>query len=318
MITVTLFSRPDCHLCHETESDLESLQAQYPHQLRVVNIDNHPDLKKAYSEQIPVVEVAGYRLKAPISRQQLQVALGSAIERQRRAEAKGWTRSDAFSLWFSRRYDIVISFLVLIYVGLPFMAPILMKAGLETPALLIYRGYSLTCHQLAYRSLFLFGEQAAYPREAARLDGMQTFGEATGLSEGPTDQELLAARWFLGDPEIGYKVALCERDVAIYGAIFLFGILFALTNKRIPQLPWPIWLLVGVLPIAIDGMSQLLSQPPFGFWAFRESTPYVRTLTGFLFGFTTAWLGFPMIEKSMKETRQMLMEKKARLTGEKP
>jgi uncharacterized membrane protein len=315
MITVTLYSRPDCHLCHETEAQLASLQEQYPHILRVVDVDSRDDLRKAYGGKIPVVEVGGYRLSAPITPQQLEMTLRAVHNRQQRAIAKGWTRSDDFSLWFSRHYDLVISLLVLIYVGLPVLAPVLMKAGLETPAMLIYRGYSLTCHQLAYRSYFLFGEQPVYPRESATPAGYQAFSQATGLSEGSTDEELLAARWFLGNPQVGYKMALCERDMAIYGAIFLFGILYALTNKRFPPLPWQIWLLVGVLPVAIDGLSQLLSQPPFGFWEFRESTPFFRTLTGFLFGFTTAWYGFTLIEASMKDTRRMLLEKKARLTG---
>ena len=315
MIIVTLYSRPDCHLCHETEAQLEGLQAKYPHLLRVVDVDSRDDLRKAYGEKIPVVEVGGYRLSAPITNQQLEMTLRAVHDRQQRAEAKGWTRSDEFNLWFSRHYDLLISLLVLIYVGLPVLAPFLMKAGLETPAMLIYRGYSLTCHQLPYRSFFLFGEQYAYPRESANVTGLQSFSQVTGLSEGSTDEELLAARWYLGDPQAGYKMALCERDMAIYGAIFLFGILYALTNKRIPPLPWQLWLLIGILPVAVDGLSQLLSQPPFGFWEFRESTPFFRTLTGFLFGFTTAWYGFGLIEASMKDTRRMLLEKKARLTG---
>lgn len=313
MITVTLYSRSDCHLCHETEADLATLRDQYPHTLRVVDIDSNPALQRAYGEQIPVVEVGAYRLKAPITKQQLQLALGATQDRERRVKEKGWTRSDRFSLWFSHHYEIVLSLLILVFVGLPFLAPVLMKAGLEAPASLIYRGYSLTCHQLAYRSFFLFGEQPIYPRESAGLEGYVTYGQATGLSEDSTDEGLLDARWFLGNPAMGYKVALCQRDVAIYGAIFLFGILYALTNKRIPALPWQIWLLVGVLPIAVDGIGQLLSQPPFGFWAFRESTPFLRTLTGFLFGFTTAWFGFSLIEVSMKDTRRMMLEKKARL-----
>ena len=315
MITVTMYSRADCHLCHETEADLANLREKYPHTLRVVDIDSNPALQRAYGEQIPVVEVGAYRLKAPITAQQLQIALGAALDRQQRTQAKGWTRSDSFSLWFSRHYEIVLSLLVLIYVGLPFLAPVLMNAGLETPARLIYRGYSLTCHQLAYRSFFLFGDQPVYPRESAGVDGVTTYGQATGLSEDSTDEALLAARWFLGNPAMGYKVALCERDVAIYGGIFIFGILYALAKRRIPRLPWQIWLLVGVLPIAVDGLGQLLSQPPFAFWEFRESTPFLRTLTGFLFGFTTAWFGFSLIEDSMKDTRRMMEEKKARLTG---
>ena len=67
------------------------------------------------------------------------------------------------------------------------------------------------------------------------------------------------------------------------------------------------------MPIGLDGLSQLFSQPPFNFWAFRESTPYVRVLTGALFGFATAWFGYPLVEETMAETRQIMAAKWARI-----
>jgi len=42
---------------------------------------------------------------------------------------------------------------------------------------------------------------------------------------------------------------------------------------------------------------------------YRESTPFLRLLTGFLFGFGTAWFGLPYVEESMRETLG-LMDKK--------
>ena len=112
---------------------------------------------------------------------------------------------------------------------------------------------------------------------------------------------------------VGYKVALCERDVAIYGGILLFGVLFAVTGRRFPPLPWYLWLLAGMVPIALDGVSQLLSQPPLSLIPFRESTPFYRVLTGALFGITTAWFSFPVIEDSMAQSRRFMGEKWARL-----
>jgi hypothetical protein len=38
----------------------------------------------------------------------------------------------------------------------------------------------------------------------------------------------------------------------------------------------------------------------------------MRTLTGFLFGFTTAWFGYPLVEETMADTRRYLEEKFAR------
>jgi uncharacterized membrane protein len=70
--------------------------------------------------------------------------------------------------------------------------------------------------------------------------------------------------------------------------------------------------LVGILPIAIDGFSQLLSQPPLNMFPYRESTPLLRTITGFLFGFTTAWFGYPIVEESMADVRRFYEQKMAR------
>ena len=163
-------------------------------------------------------------------------------------------------------------------------------------------------HELAFRSWFLFGEQAAYPRASAQIDGLVTYGEATGNSE----EDLLTARNFQGNEQLGYKVAFCQRDIAIYIAMFTFGIIFSLTNRKIKGLPFLLWVIVGILPIALDGGSQLLSQA-FTFIPYRESTPLLRTLTGALFGFTTAWFGFPVLEETMNDTRQALSAKKARV-----
>ncbi len=171
-----------------------------------------------------------------------------------------------------------------------------------SPARVLYRLYGGVCHQLAFRSWFLFGEQPAYPRSAAQVPGLTPFGQATGLDE----NDLLAARQFVGNPQTGYKVAICERDVAIYGSLLLFGLLYALFRRRIRPLPWYLWLLIGWVPIGLDGFSQLLSQIPGSPLPFRESTPLLRTLTGFLFGFTTAWFGYPLVEESMADTRALM------------
>ncbi|RME07716.1 MAG: glutaredoxin family protein, partial [Anaerolineae bacterium] len=33
MLKVTLYTRPDCHLCDQAKEDLAALQAEYPHAL---------------------------------------------------------------------------------------------------------------------------------------------------------------------------------------------------------------------------------------------------------------------------------------------
>ena len=329
MLTVTLFTRENCHLCEQAKADLDSLQATVPHRLVEIDIEQDDALLKAYSLEIPVVQVGPYTVKAPFNRQKLQMTLGAADDRKtqldkigqkeyqdRVARGKQITKADRFTYWFSRHYLLVINLMVLIYVGLPALAPVLMKAGLELPAAGIYKVYGGMCHQLSYRSWFLFGEQPVYPREAADVAEFMTFNQATGLDE----DGLLVARQFVGNEQVGYKMALCQRDMAIYGSIFLFGILFAVTGRRIKSLPIWAWILFGVLPIGLDGVSQLLSQwvtmpelsflePIFGWIPYRESTPFLRTFTGFLFGFTTAWFGYPLIEDAMADTRRLMKTK---------
>jgi hypothetical protein len=56
-----------------------------------------------------------------------------------------------------------------------------MKTGQVNVADVILKLYKPLCHQLAYRSFFLFGEQAVYPRELAGIEGLATYETATGL-----------------------------------------------------------------------------------------------------------------------------------------
>jgi uncharacterized membrane protein len=164
----------------------------------------------------------------------------------------------------------------------------------------------------------LFGEQPVYPRALAHLDGYLTFNQATGLDE----VGLLAARQFIGNEFVGYKTALCQRDIAIYGAMLLFGVIYLISRRKLKSLPIWAWILFGVMPIAVDGVSQLIGQwaampelsflqSVFGWIPLRESTPFFRTITGFLFGFTTAWFGFPLIDEAMADTRRLMKTKMA-------
>jgi uncharacterized membrane protein len=330
LLNVTLYTRPECKLCDEVRAELQSLQAKYPHRLAEINIESDPVLLKAFLVEIPVVEVGPYRLKAPISRQSLEMTLGAASDRRGQLERVGgdgyarkvqrgsrFSASDRISYWISRHFLAMLNLFVFVYVGLPFLAPTLMKAGLEAPARAIYTIYSPLCHQFGFRSFFLFGPQPYYPLAEARIQGVQTFEEATHIqnADNPVSPARLQARQFTGNAAVGYKVALCERDVAIYGGILLFGLIFALTGRRIPPLHWALWLLIGLGPIGLDGFSQLFSQFSWPWLAailpYRESTPFLRVLTGGLFGLATAWFAYPYMEETMNETRQFFLKKMA-------
>ena len=334
MINVTLYTREDCYLCEEIKNDLESLQEQYPHRLVEVDVDSDSALYDAYGQDIPVVEVGPYRLSAPISRQDLAMTIGAAYDRhnqlakigdeahQKRVQrGQTITGTDSFSYWVSRHYMAVIAFFLFLYTGLPVLAPVLMKVGATAPANVIYTIYSPLCHQFGFRSFFLFGEQPYYPLKESGWTGAETglqdFETATGIFHlhDPNSSTRWDARNYRGDEIVGYKMALCERDIAIYGAMLFFALLFSVTGRRIPPLHWVLWLLIGLGPVGLDGFSQIISQFEIQALAsvlpYRESTPFLRTLTGFLFGFSTAWFGFPYVEESMRETRQFLIKKVA-------
>jgi uncharacterized membrane protein/thiol-disulfide isomerase/thioredoxin len=328
MITITLYSREDCHLCDEVKDVLKELAGQYPHNLVEIDIDQNPDLKSRYSDLIPVIEIGPYTLHAPIQRNEIEITLAAAMDRKQQLETlqdpvylnnlrRGleWNLADQISLWISKHYLLMINLIVIIYLGMPFLAPVFMKLDAPTPAKAIYRVYGMVCHQLAYRSFFLFGEQIAYPRQAAGLNSLKSFRDATGLSEDNSSESIMAAKAFLGNPQMGYKIALCQRDIAIYGGILLFGLLYGVLKRRIPQIPWFLWILIGLIPIGLDGVSQLISQPPLNLIPFRESTPFLRVLTGSLFGFTTAWFGLSAVEESMAETRSILGAKQMRIAS---
>ena len=330
MFNVTLFTKKNCGLCDEVKEELKALQTQFPHRLVEVDIESDVALLEKYGKIIPVVEVGPYSLQAPISRQKLQMTLGAASDRRNQLEklddpvykyktekGKKLSTGDRVSFWIAKRYLLLLNLFMLFYVGLPFLAPVLMKAGATLPAQIIYRVYKPLCHQFGFRSFFLFGEQPFYPTADAKMAGFETFEAATGIAgvDNPYSPSRFDARNYIGDETVGYKVALCERDVAIYIAILLFGIAFGLTGRRFKSLHWMLWLLIGIAPIGLDGFSQLFSQFNWDWFSallpYRESTPYLRVLTGALFGLCTAWFAYPNIEEQMSETRQYYIKKSA-------
>src|SRR5262245_56099719 len=84
-------------------------------------------------------------------------------------------RLNIWVLKLSRNWVRVATIIIGIYVGLPVLAPVLMHFGLTGPAQLLYTLYSPFCHQFAFRSFFLFGEQTVYPRAIAGLTNLKPF-----------------------------------------------------------------------------------------------------------------------------------------------
>jgi uncharacterized membrane protein len=150
-----------------------------------------------------------------------------------------------------------------------FLAPVLGWLGATRAADALYAAYHLTCHQWAFRSFFLFGSPplAAFDQDQLAALGLDPFG-------------------FTGNAALGWKMAICERDVAIYAGLLCMGLLYA-RGMFARGLSLTTYCIL-ILPMAVDGFTQL-----FG-W--RESTWELRMSTGVLFGVASAWLVLPRLE----------------------
>ena len=178
-----------------------------------------------------------------------------------------------------------------LYVILPILAPLLMIAGLTLPAKVIYTIYRPACHQRPERSYFLGGPALVYsPEELA----------AAGVDLGPLARDI-------GNETIGWKMAFCERDVAIYGAIFVGGLVYALVRQLRKQQGAGKWrmplryFLLFLVPMGVDGVLQL-----FGFY---ESNWLLRTITGGLFGLGAVLFAYPYAQEGFDDVRRTLNNK---------
>src|SRR5579883_791725 len=91
---------------------------------------------------------------------------------------------------------------------------------------------------------------------------------------------------------LGHQLGMCARNMAIYGSMLAGGIIFLASKKRLPGIPWWLWVLL-ILPMAYDGITQM-----FGL---RESTWELRVITGTLFGLGNMWFALPFIQRTLQQ-----------------
>jgi uncharacterized membrane protein len=173
-----------------------------------------------------------------------------------------------------------------LYVGLPLLAPVLMNAGYATPATIIYTIYRPACHQRPDRSYFIGGPQVVYTPQQL---------EAAGVKTGLFSRDI-------GNETVGWKVAFCERDVAIYGSIFLTGLAYGLIRRRLGKWLMPFrYYIIFLVPMGLDGTLQL-----FGLY---ESTWWLRGITGIVFGVGSVLFAYPYLEDGFGDVCRTLSSK---------
>jgi glutaredoxin len=57
--TVILYTREGCCLCEEARKAIEQARAREPFRLEVVDIDGDPELRRLYTDEVPVIAIDG-------------------------------------------------------------------------------------------------------------------------------------------------------------------------------------------------------------------------------------------------------------------
>ena len=151
-----------------------------------------------------------------------------------------------------------------------FITPFLAASG-NSAADGIYWFYGLTCHQQVSRSICYFPD--------------------SGIS----DCSDVAAHYRAYEVEkgglAGYPFPVCARDIGIYFAALLSGILMLLLKKTdVGIVPNPLWFIIALIPIGLDGGTQLIG--------LRESTNFLRLLTGGIAGFAFSFYCIPLLNRA--------------------
>ena len=234
---------------------------------------------------------------------------------------------DRATLYISRNWLIAFLIVYGVWVLTPITAPILMQVGATGPANAVYLIYSMFCHQLPERSFFFFGPKPMYSLQEI-------------ASVWPTDNAIIL-RQFVGNAEMGWKMAWSDRMISVYGGIWLAGIIYALTRRRV-HISLLVWVLLGVLPLGLDGVSHMINDVVAGTsgLGFRDTNAWLQALTGnafpasfyagdqlgsfnswarwitgTVFSVTTVFALFPIINASMDETSKDAERQMARLAA---
>lgn len=170
-----------------------------------------------------------------------------------------------------------------IFLGISFLTPLLSFENNVEP---VYSALAFTCHQKMSRSFCLFKDvQGAIKIENC----LETEGKYIASIE---DRVQIKS---IKNGLVGYKVPICARDVGLYGGMLLSALIYPKIRKlkEVRVYP-PIFFVLALVPMGIDGTVQLISE--FGFLPFvYESTNAMRLATGLIAGAVATFYALPII-----------------------
>jgi uncharacterized membrane protein len=206
-----------------------------------------------------------------------------------------------------RRIPELVVALVWLYVLVPFLAPLAYSNGYESVGWGINEFYEQFCHQRVERSVFLLGKEKPLT--------FYTVGELKDAQVIPqVNPDPVPFQWpeyfghdYVGNEQVGWKVPLCIRDIALYGGLALAGSLIVWWKRKNKELKVSKWTILALtLPMMIDGIAltviSLLKLDWVPGWFIYSNLK--RIITGALFGAGIALLIIPPLFPSKKLTKR--------------
>ncbi|HLC69314.1 MAG TPA: DUF2085 domain-containing protein [Candidatus Bilamarchaeaceae archaeon] len=179
--------------------------------------------------------------------------------------------------------------------------PLLAFDGDPLAGTLYHNIFVYFCHQKISRSLCLF-------------EGPDGFFIADCIpQQGGYVNDNLRQVSIIQEGVLGYKFPVCARDISIYLGMLLAGLAYArfyrLDNKEFPD---PLYLIIALIPIGVDGGLQLLSGFGFDlpFIGMYESTNLKRIVTGFIAGAVIPFYILPILNRFFGKRQKIKKEAK--------
>ena len=224
--------------------------------------------------------------------------------------------SQSIGEWLSSHWLQIFLVLYGMWVFTPFLAPIFMYIGWTGAGKAIYFIYSFFCHQLPERSFFLFGEKSMYSLYEIQAVWQDTINP-------------LILRKFVGNENMGWKIAWSDRMISFYTSVWVFAVLWWPLRRKIKPLAWWRFVLL-LLPLIMDGGTHTLSDFAGIGQGFRDTNQWLviltnnsfpatfyagdalgsfnsimRFISGLLAGLSIVWLAFPYFFQTQALTQEL-------------
>lgn len=169
--------------------------------------------------------------------------------------------------------------LLIIFLGGALLAPLLAFKD-EKIAVIIYETYAPTCHQKLSRSFCIFDNNVVSIRDCTPQTGEFILN----------DNKIIKSNY---NGKIGYKMAICSRDIGLYGAMLLAALVYPFIRKwDNANVPPAIYFMAAIIPIGLDGGLQFLGT--LHILSHYESTNIIRFITGGIAGIAITFYLIPL------------------------